>query len=74
VVSARLRGAILHRSGFQGRRLHHPDPTIRRKAIDLTRRGIDSLRAVGRRILTLWLGQDGFDDAFPQQPHFPLSS
>jgi xylose isomerase len=42
----------------------HPDPAIRRKAIDLTKRGIDSLRAVGGRIMTLWLGQDGFDYAF----------
>ena len=66
----RLRDAILHRSGFQDRRVHHPDPTIRRKAIDMTNHGIDSLRAVGRRILTLWLCQDGFDYAFPQQPHF----
>jgi xylose isomerase len=42
----------------------HPDPAMRRKAIDLTKRGIDSLRAVGGRIMTLWLGQDGFDYAF----------
>lgn len=42
----------------------HPDPAIRRKAIDLTKRGIDSLRAVGGRIMTLWLGQDGFDYSF----------
>jgi sugar phosphate isomerase/epimerase len=42
----------------------HPDPAIRRKAIDLTKRGIDSLAAVGGRIMTLWLGQDGFDYAF----------
>ena len=42
----------------------HPDPAIRRKAIDLTKRGIDSMREVGGRIMTLWLGQDGFDYAF----------
>jgi sugar phosphate isomerase/epimerase len=42
----------------------HPDPAVRRKAIDLTKRGIDSLRAVGGRLMTLWLGQDGFDYAF----------
>jgi hypothetical protein len=70
----RLRDAILHRSRFQDRRLQHPHPTIRRKAIDLTKRHIDSLRAVGRRILMLRLGQDGFDYAFPRQPHFPLNS
>jgi xylose isomerase len=42
----------------------NPDPTIRRKAIDLTRRGIDSMRAVGGTVMTLWLGQDGFDYSF----------
>lgn len=42
----------------------NPDPVIRRKAIDLTRRGIDSLRAAGGQLMTLWLGQDGFDYSF----------
>ncbi|MEK1931786.1 MAG: TIM barrel protein [Pararhizobium sp.] len=42
----------------------HPDPIVRRKAIDLTKRGIDSLRAAGGRLMTLWLGQDGFDYSF----------
>jgi xylose isomerase len=42
----------------------HPDATIRRKAIDLSKRGIDSLSAAGGRIMTLWLGQDGFDYPF----------
>ena len=39
----------------------NPDADVRRKAIDLTRRGIDSMRAAGGRVMTLWLGQDGFD-------------
>ena len=42
----------------------HPDPKVRRKAIDLTKRGIDSLRAMGGKLMTLWMGQDGFDYAF----------
>jgi xylose isomerase len=42
----------------------HPDPDIRRKAIDLTRRGIDALAEAGGDLMTLWLGQDGFDYAF----------
>ena len=42
----------------------HPDPKIRRKAIDLTKSGIDSLRAAGGKIMTLWMGQDGFDYSF----------
>jgi xylose isomerase len=42
----------------------HPDPKIRREAIDLTKRGLDSLAAAGGRLMTLWMGQDGFDYSF----------
>ena len=42
----------------------NPDPAVRREAIDLTKRGIDALMASGGRLMTLWLGQDGFDYAF----------
>jgi len=42
----------------------HPDPDIRRAAIDLTKEGIDILTRMGGRIMTLWMGQDGFDYAF----------
>jgi len=42
----------------------NPDPAIRRQAIDLTKRGIDALRQAGGNLMTLWLGQDGFDYAF----------
>ena len=42
----------------------NPDPAIRREAIDLTRRGIDAARAAGSNLMTVWLGQDGFDYAF----------
>ena len=42
----------------------HPDPAVRRAAIDLTRRGIDALAAAGGSLMTLWLGQDGFDYPF----------
>ena len=37
---------------------------MRREAIDLTKRGIDAARAMGRRLMTIWLGQDGFDYNF----------
>lgn len=40
------------------------DPTVRREAIDLTKRGIDAARAMGAPMMTLWLGQDGYDYAF----------
>ena len=42
----------------------NPDPAVRREAIDLTKRGIDAARAAGCTLMTLWLGQDGFDYAF----------
>ena len=42
----------------------NPDPQVRREAIDLTKRGIDAARAMGVDLLTIWLGQDGFDYNF----------
>ena len=42
----------------------NPDPSVRREAIDLTKRGLDSLAASGGRLMTLWMGQDGFDYSF----------
>jgi xylose isomerase len=41
----------------------HPDAAVRRQAIDLTKRGIDALAEAGGRLMTLWLGQDGYDYA-----------
>lgn len=42
----------------------NPDPRVRRAAIDLTKRGIDAGAEMGGRLMTLWMGQDGFDYAF----------
>jgi sugar phosphate isomerase/epimerase len=42
----------------------NPDPGVRREAIELTKRGIDAARAMGAPMMTLWLGQDGYDYAF----------
>ncbi len=42
----------------------HPDPTVRRAAVDLTRRGLDQLAEAGGKMMTLWMGQDGFDYSF----------
>ena len=42
----------------------HPDPAVRRRALDLTKRGVDAAVACGAPMMTLWLGQDGFDYAF----------
>lgn len=40
------------------------DPDVRRAAVELTKRGIDAAAETGARLMTLWLGQDGFDHAF----------
>jgi xylose isomerase len=50
--------------GFKNGAITHPDPAIRRKAIDLTLRGLDALAEAGGDQMTLWLGQDGFDYSF----------
>lgn len=42
----------------------HPDAKIRRKAIELTKQGIDAGREFGAKLMTLWMGQDGFDYCF----------
>ena len=44
--------------------LTNPDPARRRKAIDLTRCGLDAVAEMGGSLMTLWLGQDGFDYPF----------
>lgn len=42
----------------------NPDEKVRREAIDLTKAGIDAAREAGTNLMTIWLGQDGFDYAF----------
>jgi xylose isomerase len=42
----------------------HPDKTVRRSAIDLTKRGIDVMRELGGSLMTLWMGNDGYDYSF----------
>ena len=42
----------------------NPDASVRRKAIDLTKSGIDVVARMGGSLMTLWLGQDGFDYSF----------
>lgn len=50
--------------GFKLGAFTHPDPAIRREAIDLTKKGIDAALEMGAPLMTLWLGQDGFDYSF----------
>jgi xylose isomerase len=42
----------------------HPNAAIRRAAIDETKRGLDVLAKMGGNLMTLWMGQDGFDYSF----------
>ena len=42
----------------------HPDAALRRAAIDETKRGLDVLAEMGGTLMTLWMGQDGFDYSF----------
>jgi xylose isomerase len=50
--------------GFKLGAFTNPDAGLRRKAIDLTKRGIDTMRQLGGTMVTLWMGQDGFDYSF----------
>jgi len=50
--------------GFRLGALAHPDPRLRLAALDITRRGLDALAAMGGQVMTLWLGQDGVDYSF----------
>lgn len=50
--------------GFKLGAFTHPDRAVRDAAIDITRRGIDATAELGSSLMTLWLGQDGFDYSF----------
>ena len=50
--------------GFRLGAFSHPEARVRREAINLTKRGIDALSAMGGQLMTLWMGQDGFDYSF----------
>ena len=50
--------------GFALGAFTHPDERVRRAAIDITKEGLDALAEMGGRLMTLWMGQDGFDYAF----------
>jgi len=50
--------------GFKLGAFTNPDPKLRRLAIDQTKRGIDQMVELGGSLMTLWMGQDGFDYSF----------
>lgn len=49
---------------FQLGAFTNPDKKVRQAAVDLTKRGIDCGREFGTKLMTIWLGQDGFDYCF----------
>ena len=62
-----LNGLAMRYYGHAGFRLGaftNPDPSVRRAAIDQTKRGLDALAEMGGNLMTLWMGQDGVDYAF----------
>jgi xylose isomerase len=50
--------------GFKLGAFTNPDAQLRRTAIDQTKRGIDQMLELGGSLMTLWMGQDGFDYSF----------
>jgi L-rhamnose isomerase len=50
--------------GFKLGAFTNPDAKLRSLAIDQTKRGIDQMQEVGGTLMTLWMGQDGFDYSF----------
>lgn len=55
--------------GFKLGGFTNPDPKVRQAAIDVTLKGIDKLSELGGSLMTLWLGQDGFDYSFQVNYH-----
>ena len=45
----------------------HPNSKVRRAAIEETKRGLDVLAEMGGNLMTLWMGQDGFDYSFQME-------
>lgn len=49
---------------FRSGAFTNPDAGVRQRAIELTLRGVDAVAEADAGMLTLWLGQDGFDHPF----------
>jgi xylose isomerase len=50
--------------GFKLGAFTHPDSRVRQAAIDLTKSAVDVLEETGVDLLTIWLGQDGWEYPF----------
>ena len=49
---------------FQLGAFTHPEKRVRQEAVDLTKKGIEAGYKFGANLMTIWLGQDGFDYSF----------
>ncbi|MEL7088497.1 MAG: sugar phosphate isomerase/epimerase family protein, partial [Planctomycetota bacterium] len=49
---------------FKAGAFTNPDKAIRRAAIDVTKKGIDTGRELGAKLMTIWPGQDGYESFF----------
>lgn len=58
--------ALRFREEFQNGEYANADEAINKKAIALTKEGIDICRRLGGELITIWLGYDGFDYPFQQ--------
>jgi xylose isomerase len=54
----------LYMREFQMGSFTNPDPTVRRKAVDLGKQAIEVARALDAKYVKFWPGQDGFDYPF----------
>ncbi|MBT6189990.1 MAG: TIM barrel protein [Tateyamaria sp.] len=50
--------------GFKLGAFTNPEPAVRKAALEITKKGVDTCAAMGGKTVTLWMGQDGFDYAF----------
>ena len=72
IVSARDRGLTVNgiamryysEPGFKLGAFTHPESKVRQAAIDLTKGAMDVLEETGGDLLTIWLGQDGWEYPF----------
>ncbi len=65
--SLELNGIAMRYGGWREFRpggFTNPDASLRRKAVDLTKHAADLLAELNGSVLTLWMGQDGFDYSF----------
>lgn len=56
--------ALRFRSEFINGDLGNPDQTLAKKALELTKSASDYCREIGGKVVTIWLGNDGFDYSF----------